>query len=295
MAVPDLAPQSSDLWGAPLGTRFLDYPQPPYVPGYERPETVWVSTPSGKVEAGPSDAQIYVIVPEERKAPYGFPSLPPFTGRRKPPVRSGPDGHFDHLIPGTPDFVAAQAYACVRRVLDICESYHGRSIRWFFEPARHRLEIIPRLQWDNAHSGFGYLELGEDDMLQDGFPLALNFDAVAHETGHLVLLSALGTPRAPVPPADFFTYHECAADFVSLLALLHFDTALDRILRRTKGNLLLMNELDRFAELSVEKQVRTFNHSLKMRDVGSEVHDRARPFMGALFDTLIEIYQILLV
>ena len=32
-----------------------------------------------------------------------------------------------------------------------------------------------------------------------------------------------------------------------------------------------------------------------MRDVGSEVHDRARPFMGALFDTLIEIYQILLV
>jgi hypothetical protein len=293
MAVPDVLSERGERREAALGTRFLVYPQPPYIPGYEKPETIWVSTPSGGIEAGPSDSQIYVIVPDEPKEPYEFPYLPPFEGRSRPPVRSGPEGHFDHLVPGTPDFVAAHAYACVRRVLDICESYHGEAIRWFFEPARQRLEIIPRLQWDNAHSGFGYLELGEDDMLQERLPLALNFDAIAHETGHLVLLSTLRTPKAP--PEDFFAYHECAADFVSLLSLLHFDTALDRILRRTRGNLLLMNELDRFAELSFERQVRTFNHSLKMRDVGAEVHDRARPFMGALFDTLVEIYQILLV
>ncbi len=31
-----------------------------------------------------------------------------------------------------------------------------------------------------------------------------------------------------------------------------------------------------------------------MQDVGYEVHDRSKPFAGALFDTLIEIYQVIL-
>jgi hypothetical protein len=117
---------------------------------------------------------------------------------------------------------------------------------------------------------------------------------IAHELGHLVLMSTLGLPRFTVANRDFLAYHEAVADFVSLLGLLHFDTALDRILRRTRGNLLVMNELDRFAELSEEKQVRRFSNSLRMQDVGDEVHDRSRPFAGALFDTLIEIYQVIL-
>jgi hypothetical protein len=123
----------------------------------------------------------------------------------------------------------------------------------------------------------------------------LNFDAVAHETAHLILLSLLGTPRASGPSEDFLAYHEAASDFVALVGLLHFDTALDLILRRTRGNLLLVNELDRFAELAPEKQVRSLNHALRAWDVGYDVHDRAKPFAGALFDSLIEIYQILLV
>ena len=63
MAVPDVLPERGGDREAALGTRFLVYPQPPYVPGYEKPETIWVSTPSGQVEAGPSDNQIYVVVP----------------------------------------------------------------------------------------------------------------------------------------------------------------------------------------------------------------------------------------
>jgi hypothetical protein len=79
-----------------------------------------------------------------------------------------------------------------------------------------------------------------------------------------------------------------------LIGLLHFDTALDLLLRRTRGNLLIANELDRFGELSDEKQVRLFSHSLRMSDVSAEVHDLSRPFAGALFDILVEIYQVLL-
>ena len=40
--------------------------------------------------------------------------------------------------------------------------------------------------------------------------------------------------------------------------------------------------------------MRLFSHSLKLGDVGSEVHDLSKPFAGALFDMLIEIYQVLL-
>ncbi len=294
MSASALLPPEETEDVARLGTRFLVFPQPPFVRGYERPERVWISPSPGEIMAGPADRRIYVIDPALPKRPYRYPYLPPYEGSLNAPAEAGPDGHFDYLDPGSRQFLAAHAFACVRRLLDICESYLGREIPWFFEITHKRLEIVPRLSLANAHSGYGYLELGESDADDTPFPFALNFDAIAHETGHLILLSVLGVPRSGRPSQDFFGYHEAVADFLSLLGLLHFDSALDRILRRTKGNLMLMNELDRFAELSPEKQVRMFNHALKMRDVGSEIHDRARPFSGALFDSLIEIYQILL-
>ena len=290
-----LAPLEEDAETARLGTRFLAFPQPPFIPGYERPEIVWVSTPLGEIAPGPADRRMYVVDPLLPKAPYDFPYLPPFKGAVHPPAIPGPDGHFDHIPVDSREFLSAHVFACVRRVLDICQSYLGREVPWFFQLGYDRLEIVPHLEWDNAHSGYGFLEMGEDDARGDLYPFALNFDAVAHEVAHLVLLGTLGLPRTQSPTQDFLAYHEAVADFVSLLGLLHFDTALDRILRRTRGNLLLNNELDRFAELSDEKQVRVLSHSLHLRDVGEEIHDRSKPFAGALFDTLVEIFQLILV
>jgi hypothetical protein len=276
-----------------LGTRFLVFPQPPFIPGYERPETIWVSTPANRIGPGPADSRMYVIDPLLEKQPYQFPYLPPYAGALRPPAEPGPDGHFDNIPIGTPEFEAAHVYACVRRVLDICESYLGREVPWFFEPTYGRLEIVPRLRWDNAQSGYGFLELGEDNARGEPQPFALNFDAVAHEIGHLIIFGVMGVPRFD-PPHEYFAYHEASADFIALIALLHFDTALDLLLRRTRGNLLITNELDRFGELSDEKQVRLFSHSLRMSDVSMEVHDLSKPFAGALFDILVEIYQVLL-
>ncbi len=281
--------------GASLGTRFRVFPQPPYVPGYEKPEVVWLSLPPGRITAGPADRRMYVANPVEPKVPYFFPELPPYAGRLRPPAEPGPDGHFDYLEPGTDGFLDAHVYACVRRVLDICEGYVGREIPWYFEPTVDRLEIVPRIpEWDNAQSGFGYLELGESDRADRRSCYGLNFDAIAHEVGHLVLLGEIGLPEDGEGGPDFLAYHEAVADFLSLLGLLHFDTALDRLLRRTRGNLLLENELDRFAETSNERQIRTFSNSLRLGDVSREVHDRSRPFGGALFDSLIEVHQALL-
>lgn len=279
---------------ASLGTRFLVYPQPPFVPGYERPELIWLPIAPGEIAAGPASRRAYVRDPVLTKQPYQAPFLPPYEGLCHAPAEPGPDGHFDHLVPGTRSFMAAHAFACAHRVLDICENYLGSSQPWFFQPYFERLEIIPHVVWNNAQAGFGFLELGEDDVGEAPYPFALNFDVIAHEVGHLVLFSALGLPRMGNPSEDFLIYHEAASDFISLVGLLHFDTALDRILRRTRGNLLITNELDRFAELSDERQVRRFSNSLRLRDVGNEVHDRSKPFAGALFDTLIEIYQVIL-
>ena len=216
-------------------------------------------------------------------------------GPLRPPAEPGPDGHFDNLTPGTDGFLDAHAYACVRRVLDICEGYVGREIPWFFQPTVERLEIVPLIPaWDNAQSGFGFLELGESDEPDSRSCYGLNFDAIAHEVGHLVLFGEIGLPQGGAAGRDFFAYHEAVADFISLLGLLHFDTALDRLLRRTQGNLLIHNELDRFAETSDEKQVRSFSNSLRLSDVSFEAHDRSRPFGAALFDCLIEVHQALL-
>jgi hypothetical protein len=282
--------------GAPqLGTRFLVFPQPPFVPGYERPEVVWLRLSPGEVMAGPADRRMYVANPVVPKPPYAYPLLPPYAGPLRPPAEPGPDGHFDNLEPGTDGFLEAHAYACVRRVLDICEGYVGREIPWFFEPTVERLEIVPRIpDWNNAQSGFGFLELGESDRADNRSCYGLNFDSIAHETGHLILFGEIGLPQGPTAGRDFAAYHEAMADFLSLLGLLHFDTALDRVLRRTQGNLLIHNELDRFAETSDERQIRTFSNSLHLSDVSAEAHDRSRPFGAALFDCLIEVHQALL-
>ncbi len=82
---------------------------------------------------------------------------------------------------------------------------------------------------------------------------------------------------------------------MALISLLHFDTALDRMLRRTRGNLLITNELDHLAELTDERAIRVASHSLRLSDVGREVHDYSKPFVGALFDGLLEVFQLIMV
>ena len=287
------APASSGETG--LGTRFRIYPQAPYVPGYGTPETVWISDDPASLQAGPADSRIYVRDPVQEKEPYEFPYLPPYTGLANPPAVAGPDGHFDQIPEGR-QFVSAHAFAAVRRVLDIWESYLGRNIPWHFAATYERLEIIPYLDWENAQSGFGFLELGVDHA-PDGsiYPLALNFDAIAHEMGHAILFSLMGLPEDGAYTPDFGAFHEASADLVSLVSFLHFDTGLDRLLRHCRGNLLTLNELNRIVELSGERQIRLASNSRRMSEVSNDVHDRSRPFTGAVFDTIAETFHEILV
>lgn len=272
-----------------LGCRFLIYPQAPYLSGYEKPEPVWISTPPGGLQAGPANGRMYVRDPVMSKELYEYPYLPPFVGATHPPAEAGPDGHFDHLTPGTRQFIAAHAFASAQRVLDIFESFLGREIPWYFADTYDRLEIIPWVEWRNAQSGYGFLELGVDREGEDAVsPFALNFDVIAHEVGHAILFSLFGAPESGLSGGDFGAFHEANSDLISLLSFMHFDSGLDRLLRHCDGNLLVLNELNRIAELTGNRQIRLAGNARRLSEVTTEIHDRSRPYTGAVFDTIVD-------
>ncbi len=276
-----------------IGTRFLLYPQAPTTPGYDKPELVWISDAQGSILAGPENGRMYVVNPTQHKTPYEYPYLPPFAGPRAPPVEPSPDGHFDHIDPSSPDFLGVHVFGCVARILDVWEGYLGHRITWHFSKTYERLEIVPMIDWDNAQSGYGMLEFGFD-AAPDGtrHPYALNFDVIAHEIGHSILFSEIGLPAPGLPAGpDLRAYHEGVSDLCSLVGMLHFDTAMDRLLRRGAGNLMAMNELNRVAELADERQIRIAGNARKMSEVSDEVHDKSRPFTGGFFDALVQTYH----
>ena len=290
------------------GTRFLLYPQPPVLASIHGPETVWVSPPPGSIGPGPSDERM-VVVDAVGKSPYrDFPHVPPWRGPRHPPAQPGPDGHFDHLTDSwSREFMAAHMYGTLRFVLDVWEDYFGGPMRWHFEPDYPRLELVPVAEWNNAHSGYGYIETGfAQPGAPDPQPFCLNFDVLAHELGHSFVYRLLGIPPGGRASAEYLAFHESAADCVAMIAVLHFDSVVNRLLERTRGNIYLPNELNRIGELSETRQIRLASQSVTLADVPDlstpaaqlsypQRHAMSLPLTGAVFDVLVEVFQEILV
>lgn len=286
------------------GTRFRLYPQTPVLETIRMrgPETVWVSPPPGSIGPGPNDAQMYVS-DAVGKPPYAYPYLPPHRGPENPRVLPGRDGHFDHLGPDDPGFLAAHMYGTVRRVLDIWEGYLGRPVVWHFRDRYERLELVPLIDWDNSHTGYGFLETGyaeADDGRRHAY--SLNFDVLAHEVGHIIIYAEVGAPQLAATTAEYHGFQESAADLVALVGALHFDSVVDRLLRNSHGNLYAPNEVGRIAELSDTRQIRTASHEYRMSDVADprtppslltqpQIHRLGEPLTGAVFDIFVEVFQ----
>lgn len=274
-------------------TRFRLYAQPAFVPGYERTELVEIGPCRQPIVIGPRDERMYVVDALDKLSPYAYPQLPPYLGNivdGPPPDR---DGNFDHLEPGTRGFGAAHLYATVRRVVEIWEGYAGREIPWHF--GDRPLELIPFVPWDNAHSGFGFIETGFGEA-PDGslWPFAQSFDVIAHEVGHLLLYTLVGLPDELTMTTSFGAFHEASADMAALVSLLHFDCVSRRILESSQGNLYVENELNRFAELSSSTEIRQISNSKRLSDLGpeTEAHDASLVLTGAFFDILVEAYLL---
>ena len=290
-------------WCRVAGTRFRLFPQPQFIEPFREPETVWLSPPAGMIGPGPSDDRMYVIDPIDKPYPYGiargpygsrFFYAPPWNGPIRPPPLPGAGGHFDHLMVGTREFEAAHAYGVARFVLDIWEDYLGRPIRWHFLGDYDRLEIALLPALANATAGYGFMELGSDVVDEDVQLFSLNFDIIAHEIGHLILYSEIGLPDLDALEGEFFGFHECGADLVALITVLHFDSVVERLLETTRGNLYTFNELNRFAELSPNKQIRVAGNSMRMSHFAAgwtDEHDLSEPLTGALFDILVDVFH----
>lgn len=292
----------------PGGTRFLLFPQ--HAQGFSRPERVEIDLPPHAIGPGPSDRAMYVANAVDKPLPYRLPDqLPPYRGPVHPPAMPGPDGHFDHLEPGTPQFLAAHLYGTARRVLDLWEDLLGHPIVWWHAEEFPQLELVPRLRWGNAHAGPGFLETG---MLwtRNGVPqeLCLNFDVVAHEIGHTILFSLLGAPTPGHLTGGFLAFHEAFSDHVAAISSLYFRSVAERLLAQTGGNLYALNLVSRVGELSGIDQVRVLDNNVRKSHLrglelgpdgrwidplglGRNQHAAAAPLSGALWDCLVEIYQ----
>ncbi|MEP3280537.1 MAG: hypothetical protein ABJN26_02740 [Stappiaceae bacterium] len=288
-----------------IGTRFRLFPQPPFIDAFSEPETVEVSTPAGSIGPGPSDQRMYVVDPigkpmafgDARKV-LGDPTLfmPPWQGDRHPPVEPTPDGHFDHVKVGTRAFEAAHLYGSVRRTLDIWEGYFGHELAWHFGEHYDQLELVVEdTLKENAYMGYGYLEVGYHE--QDNgeiHPFSLNFDIIAHEVGHLIVYSMVGVASAQGETGEYYGFHESAADLTALIASLHFDSVLDDLLSKSRGNLYTYNLTNRIGELSANDQIRLAANPLTLADFmygWEDEHKLAQPLTGAMFDILIDIFH----
>ena len=280
------------------GTRFRLFSQAPYLSAGQEPETVRISTPAGATFAGPADDRAYVVDPVRKIAPYGDLYRPPFDGPVFYPALPDADGHFDYLPVESREFRAAHMFASVRFTLDVWERYFGRRIEWHFAARYRRLELVPFVDWDNAHSGFGFIEAGYGlDERGRARLYSLNFDVMAHEIGHSIIFAEVGVPPPGVPwTEEYRSFHESASDLVALIAALHLESVMTRLLGSTSGNLYGYNELGRIGELSDTEQIRLACNDLKMSDIASlGDHGRSLPLTGAVFDFLVETFQAVLV
>ena len=286
------------------GTRFRLFPQPPFLEGFSQPETVRVSSPAGSIGAGPADDRMYAVYPIDKPVAYGAPAgryglplEPPWDGAIYEPAVPDANGHFDHIAVGTPQFETAHFFGAARFVLDIWEGYFGRPIYWHFFDRYGRMELVITPAFPNATMGYGFMEAGGytlDDGIYRSF--SLNFDVIAHEVGHSIIYPEMGLP-SDFDQSEYFGFHESAADLVSLISGLHFESIVADLLGTTRGNLYALSKLNRIGELSHSRQIRVAANNLKLRDFADGWHDEhqlGQPMTGAVFDSLVDIFHELL-
>ncbi len=287
------------------GTRFRLFAQAPFLKPFRDPETVIVSSPAGSVGPGPSDERMYVIDPVGKDLAYGLAEdfygdplylMPPWPGRVFPPAVPDREGHFDHIEPDAPEFEAAHLFGSVRFTLDVWEKYFGHPIAWHFGRDLDRLELVlQRNLLENAFMGYGFLEVGIHEDPDGGIePFSLNFDVVAHEVGHCIVYSVVGVPDPGTADAEYYGFHESAADLTALIAALHFDSVIDDLLTTSHGNLYTRNLVNRIAELSDNSQIRLAANPLSLLDFvhgWSDEHALAQPLTGAMFDIFVDLFH----
>ena len=271
------------------------------------PEVVYIDAAPGSIGAGPADAAIDVIDARDKDSYYSdvtgklrkrprFP-YPPGGSRATAPVAPR-RGHFDHLEPPAWEFSAAMVYAVVRTTLSVWSHFFEvDAIPWHFvEQAGPVLQVHPRVTCANGWSGNGFLEFGFPFFPNRQHRFCDNFEVVAHETGHLIMKSMVGTMPDDEKSLQHRAHEEAAADLIALVTTLHFDSVIAHVLTQTAGFLYGDNLLSRFGEWGRGPTAlprRSFNEatlaSVRAMDPLTK-HALSSPFTGAVYDVLVGIF-----
>lgn len=274
------------------GTRFLIYPQPKTLRGFEKPVPVHVDRPPGTIKFGPEDDAICVVDAVDKLAYTQTHSKPPWKGDRHPRAKRNAAGHFNEIPPTHPTFRSATVYATIRCVLDIWEGYFGRSLPWYFRRTYPRLEVIPYIENVDAFSGDGYIEFGYPTRSN---LLCENFDIVAHEMGHMIGWEVVGKPKRR--SMTYRANDEACADVMAIVSALHFERVIQHLIGRTRGYLFSSNPLSRVGEIGRTRQLRRAFNTVRMSTVKWDPDKRlykynlSLPFTGGAYDILVLIYQ----
>jgi len=287
------------------GTRFKVFAHSPAL-GFA-PEIVYVDAQPGSIGAGPADAAIEVIDAKKKNSYYSDitgklrkrPRFPyPVDGPRATPPVAPRRGHFDHLAPPTWEFSAAMVFAVVRTTLSVWSHFFGvDTIRWhFIEQAGPILQVHPRVSCANGWSGNGFLEFGFPFFPNRQHRFCENFEVVAHETGHLIMKSIVGTMPDDEKSLQHRAHEEAAADLIALVTTLHFESVIAHVLAQTAGFLFGDNLLSRFGEWGRGPTAlprRSFNDATMAAVRGEDPltkHALSGPFTGAVYDVLVGIF-----
>jgi hypothetical protein len=323
-------------------TRFRIFLQPPYVPGFEEPATVEIET-EDQIEAGPTDSLLYVLDAENKpsyraQAPHAYQR---FRGRpwkgalNRVIARPGHDGHFDHLTPDDPAFPAASVYATARLTLNFWNRIFKDADldelnAWHHEPDKlaeeeedyrlaGRLQLVPRCGSTGSRTGYGYLEVGQDNpghryrprpdgperLTYQRGAMWQNFDVIAHEVGHAILFRRVGFPAGAtkdvrdwfaIPEPEFLAFHESMADLVAILSLLDVEAARQFILTRRNGIDIAagvgeLQRLDAMGFLPIRSALNESKYPGPGRFKNEEAHTNSMSLTGAVFDTLKRAYE----
>ena len=291
------------------GTRFRLYPS--YAEGFAEPEVVELSLPAGTVRAGPSDHSMCVVNPVRKGRALRSTALcPALSWSGLCPGAAG-TGRTFRSYPGRRrnSFLLRISTAPSAGPSTSGSTICAAAVVWWDADAHPRLELIPIVRWPNAQSGPGFLETGlKPNRMGRPQPFCLNYDVMAHETGHSILFSQIGVPEIDQISVPFLAFHESFADLVALIGVLHFGSVQTRLLEQTGGNLYVLNLVNRIGEISDTEQIRLADNLATMDDVsgitlaadgtwidqtgqGRNQHAVAEPLTGAVFDIFVELYQ----
>ena len=176
---------------------------------------------------------MYVATRSTKARPYDPLDLPPYRGPALPPVPPGADGHFDHLEPGD---ARVHGGAHVRHA-----ALRARRLGALFrrrDPVALRRRLRRGSSW--CRWSTGTMRSAATASSRPASPgrgarappvLPQLRRARPRARARLHLRAARHCRRRTGSSAEYLAFHESAADCMAMIAVLHFDSVVDELLR----------------------------------------------------------------